>query len=171
MTFDEALTLSGLNFYGKFTEQVANIVAVAAATEKIQPADLAFTWFHESSFDLAPMPQTNKSTDVWDWDIGCVQINLGWSCRSGWIQEYKTTDLSFASVFGTKFKDEQGNPLPFNGQPLANLRLCARKLLSTRGSREDRLVHYTGPAHQDSRRASWQDLGPKLDVFFGNWSV
>jgi hypothetical protein len=174
VNFADAYAASGLQptLLTTFTGDVAKMVLDVKVKEGIDPSVLGFTWYHESTFKLNPRPQTNgAAANPGRWDTGPIQTNCFWSLRSIWVGEYKGGGLDPVKCFGANVFSLAPDPnMPFDGDPLSNLRLGARHLFSLSKDRELSVTKYTGPEHQDSRRASWRQLGPMFDVFFANYT-
>lgn len=174
MNFQDSLNQSGLQqiMFGKFTEQCAQLVLTAKVKEGIDPSLLAFTWFHESTFNLAPMPQTNHADgNPGRWDYGCLQLNGFWTMRSVFVGEFSSRGLDPVKVFGPLMFSATPIAIPFDGDPLSNLQMGARKLFAH--SKVDRAMAatlYTGPDHQPDRHDDWIVKAPLFDSFFANYT-
>lgn len=193
MKFEEAIKLNNLGDrieeqYGKwghFTEENAKTVVLIAKGEAIGHqsrlpslmAMTAFTWCNESTWMLNPGPNTNnKPQNPWNWDIGPFQLNVQWTMRMSWQQDFTSRDLPWKKVFGESFYLEDGTtPAPFNGDPIFNGRCALRRtLLDNRNpgafgfpDRETmQVVLYTGPKAQPSRLKSWNKYGEDFKKFF-----
>jgi hypothetical protein len=123
---------------------------------------LAVTWMNESCFNFAVKPNVNNQpTSPWNWDVGFTQMNIQWVHRMAWQGEINTQGLPWKEVFGTLGYDQ-----PFDGNPVTHARCALRRLLATKGSDEDQVVRYTGPAAQPHRLADWRKYQPLFTEFF-----
>lgn len=174
--FQTSLNLSGLGEafdsspyvkWGKFTQEAADLVIKVHLFEKVSCPLISVTWLNESVFNIRPVPNTNGNDANWfGYDIGPAQLNLGWSLRMAWQGELKrTNDLLFVDVFG---KPPYLPGQEFTGNPLANLRVMARRLLAGSLSTDERTlaVRYTGPKAQSYRGQSYDKFAPLFKNFF-----
>lgn len=193
MKFEEALKLNNLGErieeqygrWGHFTEENAKIVTRVVEQEAVGykfpisrlMAMLSFTWMNESTWSLNPEPNTNgKPESPWHWDIGWGQLNMQWTHRMAWQQDFKTKDLPWKEVFGHTFYHQDGvTPLPFNGDSLTHGRCVLRRLLHDQrqpgplgfaDNETMRVVLYTGPKAQPHRLKSWGEYGRHFEEFF-----
>lgn len=175
MNFEEALAVNDFGDllekcfgkWGHFTPEAADLCLDIAKLESITPTLICFTMLNESTFDMRPLPNTNKEPlNFWKWDIGPWQLNLGWTFKSVWVLEFSSKGILPNDCFGKVFVDEAGQPSKFTGDPLANGRMAARKLKSLRGLDIDKATLYTGPSAQPNRRKSYEALSPMFDDFF-----
>lgn len=194
LKFEEALKLNNLGErieqrygrWGHFTEENAKTVVKVSDLEVGQGvksvsfqtmAMLAFTWVNESSWHFRPEPNTNgKPESPWNWDIGPFQLNVQWTHRIAWQQDFKTKDLSWKEVFGQQFYlEDEITPAPFNGDVVTHGRCALRRLLHDQRQagplgfpdRETmRVVLYTGPKAQPARLKAWNEYGEDFKRFF-----
>lgn len=193
MTFDEALKINNLGSriedqYGKwghFTEDNAKAVITIANGEAVGHqsrlaslmAMTAFTWMNESTWQFNPEPNVNnKRWSPWNWDVGPFQLNVQWTMRMGWQQDFSTRDLPWKKVFGESFYLEDGvTPVAFNGEPIFNGRCALRRMLLDNrnpgpfgfADKETmQVVLYTGPKAQQARLKTWQKYGEDFKLFF-----
>lgn len=193
MTFDEAIKLNDLGErldtqygqWGHFTKESADLAIEIATKESVGwqlpletlMAMVAFTHGQEATWKLNPEPNVNnKRWSPWHWDIGPFQLNMEWTHRMAWQQDFKTKDLPWKEVFGSKFYAEDGvTPLRFNGDVITNGRCALRRLLHDQrepgplgfADRQTmRIVLYTGPKAQPSRLKAWNKYGEHFKQFF-----
>lgn len=193
MKFEEALKLNNLGErieerygrWGHFTEENAKVVSKIVMAESLGwnlpmsrlAAMLSFTWLNESSWHFNPDPNTNsKPESPWHWDVGPFQLNVGWTYRMGWQQDFKTKDLPWKEVFGESFYEPAGIiPAKFNGDIITHGRCALRRLLHDQrqpgplgfSDKETmRVVLYTGPKAQPQRLRSWNEYGKHFEEFF-----
>ena len=180
MTFDEAISASGINALlpqitelspqGRplLTQEASDLAIAVAKLEHVSPHLVCFSHMCEASFILYSVPQTNGHPESYFlWDVGSFQISMRWSVRSSWLGEIKTSDLPWVEVFGTVFYESDGvTPAKFNGNPVTNGRLAARILKSKGTDDATRARLYTGPNHQEKRAALWDSLSPAFVKFF-----
>lgn len=176
--FEECLAVNGLaemletefGKWGHCSQQSADITLEVAALENISPELLFYTWAKESCFVLNPKPNTNNRPEcIYFWDIGPMQVSMGWGFKSAWVAEYSVKDLHYDQVFGSVFY-ESGQPCAFTGNPLANLRMGARRLLARKGSDEEKATLYCGPNSQPNRREGWKKYGEIMKDFFQRYT-
>lgn len=193
MKFEEAIKLNNLGErieqqygrWGHFTEENAKIVVRIVEQESVGykfplgrlMSMLAFTWVNESSWHFAPEPNTNsKPESIWNWDVGPFQLNVGWTHRMAWQQDFKTKDLPWKEVFGHTFYYQDGvTPIPFTGDVVTHGRCALRRLMHDQREpgpfgfpdRETlRVVLYTGPKAQPHRLRTWNTYGKHFEEFF-----
>lgn len=198
MKFEEALKLNNLgerieNQYGRwghFTEENAKVIVDIVKADPVGyqsrfptiMAMTAFTWMNESTWDFHPMPNTNgKSESPWNWDIGPFQLNVQWTHRMAWQQDFRTKDLSWKDVFGKQFYLLDGiTPAPFNGNIVTHGQCALRRLLHDQRQPESlgfadketmQVVLYTGPKAQPHRLKSWVEYGENFKQFFEAYTV
>lgn len=164
----ETLLASPYARYGNFTEETADLIVEVHGMERISPNLLAVTILNESTFNLYQEPNTNGNDTNWfGFDIGCGQLNLGWTTRMSWQGEFKTSDLLFVDVFG---KPPYLPKMPFTGNPLAHLRAVARRLLGKKVDDRNRAILYTGPNAQPYRATSYDKYAPLFKDFFDKYA-
>lgn len=194
MKFEEALKLNNLGErieeqYGRWghltEENVKTVIRIVdlevgqgvRAVSFRTMAMLAFTWVNESSWHFAPEPNTNqRNGSPWNWDVGPFQLNVGWTHRMSWQNDFKTNDLPWKEVFGQTFYAEDGTtPVAFNGDVITHGRCALRRLLHDQrqpgplgfADRETmRVTLYTGPKAQSHRLKSWNNYGKHFEEFF-----
>jgi hypothetical protein len=175
MKFDESLAIGGLGQmiedqygkYGHFTEDSAQTVLHVIKLEPVvTPAVLMFTWMNEATFDLRPAPQINHNPQhLYGFDIGPMQMNMGLTYKSIWVGEYSQKGLNYWDVFGLDF--EEGKP--FDGDPIANMRMGARKLAAIHGDDARKVTMYAGPDHRQRRAENWSKYGQLLAGFYASY--
>lgn len=149
--------------WGEFTEQSAHMIKRVAKLEGIGVTLMALSWQCEAMFWFYPNSNPNHQMSMEHCDIGPGQNNVLW-CR----KDIKAMEgFTEAEVFGTEYVTPDGKPLPFNGNPMVNLRVSARRLLHIRGDDRVRAIRYTGPSAQQRRAEFWDQFAPLYDKFFG----
>lgn len=193
MKFEEALKINNLGErieqqygrWGHFTQANADTVIRIATAESVGwqlpistlMAMASFTWMNESTWAFNPEPNINNQRySPWNWDIGPFQLNVQWTHRMSWQNDFKTNDLNWKEVFGKSFYAEDGiTPMPFNGDITTHGRCALRRLLHDRRQpgplgfpdRETmRVTLYTGPKAQNARLKSWNTYGEDFKLFF-----
>lgn len=192
MNFSEAIGFNNLGqqieaqygTYGHFTQESADAIWQAATLEntvatrfkrEILAAATAVTLMNESVFNLRQQPNTNKNdANWWNFDIGPMQLNLGWTVRMTFQQEMNAFGLKFTEVFG---QPPFVANVPFTGVPIANLRMGARRLLARNIAPKDtalifadtiemQVVCYTGEANRVHRQQDWRKYKEPFVEFF-----
>lgn len=193
MDFEACLKINNLGArlhdqYGRWghfldanAKAVIEIVSRETVNSNIPPtrlsAMLAFTWGEESTWSFNPEPNTNgKPESPWHWDVGPFQLNVGWTYRIGWQQDFKTKDLPWKEVFGESFYEPAGIlPIKFNGDAVTHGKCALRRLLHDQrepgplgfADRETlRVVLFTGPKAQPHRLRTWNTYGKHFEEFF-----
>jgi hypothetical protein len=175
MTFEEALQVNQFGDlleqrygrWGHFSSEAANLCIQIAKFERVSETLMCFTMLNESTFNVRPLPNTNKEPlNVWKWDIGGWQLNMGWTYKSVWVGEFSSKGIKPDECFGQVFFDAQGNPAPFSGDPLSNGRMAARKLARIHGTDEEKAGIYTGGTRVETRKASFREWSPYFQEFF-----
>lgn len=175
--FAEALALNNLGAtieeqygeWGHFTEDAAALIVLVSRLEAIAPELLAVTWMNESTFGFHPLPNVNHDPGCpFMFDVGPFQLNVGWTYRSVWVGEFSAKGIHYKEAFGTVFLQDA----PFDGNPQANARMAARKLLAIKGPDVARVVKYTGPGErQEHRLGDWRKYSPLFQEFFAAYKV
>lgn len=193
MEFEEAVQINQLGAtidaqygrWGKFTKEAADAIWQAAMLEHtgaiprgLLAAQAAVTFMNESVFNLNQPPNTNKNSENWwNFDIGPMQLNLGWTMRMTFQQEMNAFGMKFVDVFGKPpfFPND-----PFAGVPIANLRMGIRRLLARKIAPKDtalefdntlemQVVCYTGEANRTHRQADWRKYKAPFVEFFNRY--
>ena len=158
--------------FGNLSKDAADLIVEVAGIENISPALLAVTWLNESVFKFYPPPNTNGYLDDFEhWDVGGFQLNVYWTGKVIEKREAKGVD----GWDGSPAFNADGTAANFNGDPLANARTAAQRLLAIRkpsigddykNDDERRAVKYTGPGAQPYRLDSYREYAPLFDQFF-----
>jgi len=166
--------------FGSFTEEACGIilatpqkhpVLASGINGAITPVMLCVTLLNESVFNLRQTPNTNgRPDDPTHWDMGPSQLNVKWT-RAG-VAKNLIPAFDERAVFGS-LADPSA---PFDGDPAANIYVCALTLasihttnwhaLTFQSPEEMRCVRYTGPGAQPFRQASYREYAPLFSVFF-----
>lgn len=178
--------------WGAFHIDNADAIVWASKLEVIAPELIAVTWMNESTFRFYTEPNMNGRPDDFDkWDVGPMQLNVGYTQRDLTVGFFKAIEVDLPRVFG----NSAGTVL-FNGDPLENLKLGARKLkalgraevigknkkvLMPKVSVVDwvgwdendknrrRAALYTRPDARDARIASYNKFAPMFATFFKHY--
>ena len=154
-----------------FNEEAANLIQRIHVNEGVSREALAVTWMNENSdFSLYPEPNTNGTPENIDkWDVGPFQINVEWTVKVVAAGEANySKGLTLEGVYGYSFyHSDMQTPAPFNGDPLSNGRMGARRLKAAPGkTEEDRVANYTKPSSRAHRRQSYRTYAPQFKKFF-----
>lgn len=142
--------------WGSFSQDAADLIIRANRIEGVPAAMLAVTLLNESVFTLHQAPNVNhKPEDSTHWDVGPSQLNVLWTRKE--IAAGNVKALPEPLIFGSLLSPDA----LFDGDPLSNIRMCARRLLAIHTTKyeslgynspeEMRCVRYTGPAAQPFR--------------------
>jgi len=95
-------------------------------------------------------------------------VNMYWTMAEAAKKEVSFEGLDYWDVFGSTFYDSDGKtPLNyFTGDPLANVRMAARRLQAKGGTDENKAVKYTKPSSQPARKTSWNRYSGIFRDFF-----
>jgi hypothetical protein len=179
-SFAECVSQSGLDRkiaeasygkYGSFNEDAAKLIIEASQLEHIAPTMLAITLLNESVFNLHQTPNTNhRPDDPTHWDVGPAQLNVHWTKKE--VEAGNVQPLPEIDIFGSLSSPDA----QFDGDPLSNIRMCARRLLAIhtkkfaeagyKSENEMRCVRYTGPGAQPFRLQSYREYLPLFKTFF-----
>ncbi len=141
------------------TEAAANLINDINGNEGTARDLLAVTLMNESSFNLGQAPNTNRSSDVNDWDIGPFQLNV--TATASIIAEGGMNLNGLRNPWGLTAAANQ----PFTGDPLDNGRLAARTL-NYHGGGIRAAGLFTGGTRVAERRKSYKKWAPKFRAFF-----
>jgi hypothetical protein len=109
-------------YYGGFAVDNADIILKVSQQELIAPELLAVTWPNESSFTFYCEPNKNNSpAEFPKWDVGPMQLNVWYTREDIRVGFVKADGIDLDKAFGTPAD-------LFNGDPVENIRLGARKL-------------------------------------------
>lgn len=175
--------------YGTFSIDNADVILLVSRLENISPELLAVTWLNETTFRFYSEPNKNNKPDNFSaWDVGPMQLNVGYTQKDLAVGFFKGLDLDLTKAFGNALGAEL-----FNGDPITNIRLAARKLkalgradvigknnerIYLKASVEDwknfaedyknlrRAMLYTGPEARNARRDSYIKFAPMFEKFF-----
>jgi hypothetical protein len=165
-----------------FTQQAADLVNQISSFENTSQALLAFTWYEENRFRMNPNPNDNgKRDNPTKWDVGPFHINVYWTERVAAAGQVNFNGLSKPEVYGARAYpiDPEvdafaaklyGKYGPFDGSPLANGRMAARRLNAAGGSDENKAVMYAPGPSRAYRRNAWRQVGGIWNKFFNCWN-
>jgi hypothetical protein len=190
LTLTEEIQYSKFGKYGQFHVDNADTILYVSKLENISPELLAVTWMSETTFRFYSEPnKNNQPNDFSKWDVGPMQINVGWTTKDIQIKMYSDNSLPILSATG-------GSNDLFTGDPLINLRLASRKLHALGraviiGKEKDnsftmfpavtpeqwkvipeyeknlrRALLYTGPEARPGRMESYNKFAPMFAKFF-----
>jgi hypothetical protein len=109
--------------WGGLRQDNADVILMVSKLEKIAPELLAVTWVNESSFTFYCEPNKNNSSDFNKWDVGPMQLNIGYTSEDIKVKFVSGNNISLSRAFG--------NPTDlFSGDPIENVRLGAQKLIA-----------------------------------------
>jgi hypothetical protein len=146
--------------YGSWEVDNADTILVVSKLEHISPELLAVTWLNESTFRFYSEPNTNGFiNDFSKHDVGPLQLNVYWTLANIQVKYLNPVGLDVDKALGTISKI-------FNGDPMQNLRLGARRLLRGGKTDTERVVNFPGPKSRNARLKSWQEFGPLFSKFF-----
>jgi hypothetical protein len=179
--------------WGEFHVDNADIILHVSKLENIAPELLAVTWLNETTFRFYSEPNKNNSSMFEKWDVGPMQLNVGYTWEDLRVQFFSDKNIDVLSAFG------QATDL-FSGNPMANIRIAARKLnalgraeiigskngqkfqmfpkvdmvkwktLPEQEKNLRRAVLYTGPEARPSRLTSYNYFAPMFKKFFEIYS-
>jgi hypothetical protein len=185
----EMIASSKFGKYGTFAIDNADIILKISAIEKVDPALLALTWLNETTFRFYSEPNMNGQPDNFQrWDVGPMQTNVFWTLKDIEVNFYKSEGIDLKAALGTSKN-------LFDGNPLENIRLAARRLnaggraymsfqldeglryweqltpneFATLPSREQslrRAIAYPGPDARKGRLESYNQFAPFFRTFF-----
>jgi RHS repeat-associated protein len=157
------------------SQEVADLIQKVSALEGTSRELLTVTLMNESSLSAsaltAPANTNGKNDDVMKWDVGPFQINIGWTYAALEKKEVSFQGgLTKEGVFGYSFyHSDMKTPAAFDGDPLSNGRMAARRLNATPGrTDEDKAANYTKKTSRPARRTSFQKYAPLFKTFFSN---
>lgn len=179
--------------YGTFQIDNADIILLVSKLEVIAPELVAVTWMNETTFRFYSEPNTNGRPDDFDkWDVGPMQTNVGYTMKDIAVGFIRNEGLNTAKAFGT-----MDAIVVFDGDPIENLRLGARKLnalgraevigkdkkillpkVTVEGWKQyddwtknrRRAALYTRPDAREARIASYNKYAPMFRKFFEVYS-
>ncbi len=189
--FSNCLKTAGLDpvEFHHFNEQAANLINQISSLENVSQPLLAITWRYENNFQMNPKPNTNGHPENTDkWDVGPFHINVHWTeaeAKQGGVSfdGLSRTDVYGSTVTGGRDEDQglrvYGKVSPFNGDPLANGRMAARRLNAFGGSDQHKAMMYAPPDHfegtgkkkhwvatRTGRGSNYNHYAPALAKFF-----
>jgi hypothetical protein len=157
--------------WGAFHREAARLILFVSRLEQVAPELLAVTIMNESVFSFFPEPNTNnKPEDPTEWDYGICQLNYRWLLADINVKYINPGGISVYEVFGEPYTPE-GKPSFFTGNPVANARMGARKLLRIGKTDEERAVRYVGPKGREWRLKSYQEFAPRFKSFFDQYGA
>jgi hypothetical protein len=152
-----------------FTEGAANLVQDINDLEGTARELLAVTWKNENSFRMRPGPNTKAGAANWMlWDVGPFHINIDWTLRGLKKKEISFAGLVRENVFGYSFYRSDGKtPVSeFDGSPLENGQMAARRLNAFGGSDEDKAAAYAPEYGRAHRRREFRKYAQRFRDFY-----
>lgn len=158
-----------------FTNEAANLIYQISAYEGTSTDLLAVTMMNENSFVIRPKPNYNGYTgdystgDFMQWDVGPFALNIGYTLAAvgnGSVNFDK--GLTKEGVFGMTFYDAGGKTptTTFDGDPLQNGRMAARRLNAGGSNDRQRAVNYAGRKNGPARGQSYDTWHGLFAKFF-----
>ena len=123
-------------------------------------------------FNLYPGPNMNKvPNDIEAWDVGPFHINIGFTLDAVSRGRVDFNGLTVQGVFGYTFYHSDGKTptQTFDGVPLENGRMAARRLKSFGDNDRDRAVGYAGRKNGPARGRSYDAYSGRYKTFFDCW--
>lgn len=191
--------LSTFGKYGVFHVDNADVVLKVSKLESVAPELIAVTWMNESTFRFYCEPNKNNSRDFRKWDVGPMQLNVGYTTADLDVGFFKADGIELSAAFGGSVFTYVGGDEKdlFDGSPVDNLRLGARKLKALGraaiiGKNKEILMEkvslqvwagldewtknirraalYTRPDARNDRIASYTKFAPMFQKFFEIYS-
>ena|SRR5947209_8420219 len=170
------------NNFGIGSNQISSL-------ENVSRPLLGITWRYENNFQMNPGPNTNGHPENTDkWDVGPFHINVHWTEAGAAKGEVSFDGLSRSVVYGYRVAGPEGEdptypgygvPGSFDGIPLANGRMAARRLNAFGGSDKNKAMMYAPPDHTEGsgknkhlvatrtgRGSNYDKYAPALARFF-----
>jgi RHS repeat-associated protein len=162
------LASTGLN------KDAADLINQINAAEGTSKDLLAVTWMNENHFGMRPGPNTNKHNgdyktgDYLKWDVGPFHINIGYTLGAVQDKSVNFGGLTVQGVFGYTFYDPSGTTPTntFDGVPLENGRMAARRLNASGSTDRQRAVNYAGKKNGPARGRSYDAWHKAFETFF-----
>lgn len=152
-TFLDCLCKAGVQNTG-FTEDAADLINQISGYEGTSRDLLAVTWKNENSFHLRPGPNKNaRPDDIQKWDVGPFHINIGYTLGAVDPKRVNFKGLTVQGVFGYTFYHSDGKTPTgtFDGVPLENGCMAARRLNFLGSNDRERVVNYAGRKNGPAR--------------------
>jgi len=153
-----------------FSEDAADLILQISKLEGVSPTALAVTWQNETDFKFYPKPNINRDiTNPSNWDYGPFGVNFNWTQKYIKNGRLDITDILKSNGYGgsnvwgyvqydykltSQFPKDPSkwDTVPFDGSPLANGRVAARRLKLNGGSEENMVKHYAPDPEERARR-------------------
>lgn len=178
--FSDCMVASGLSRYiSNFSKEAADLINQVSGLENVSAPLLAVTWAFETDFNLHPGPNINKHPGSPErWDVGPFHINIRWTERGVAKGELSFNGLTKRDVYGSiawsvdpsavspRLSDHLGTPGTFNGAPLSNGRMAARRLNAFGGSDENKASKYAPAEGRKDRKKQYNKFAPLYQKFF-----
>jgi hypothetical protein len=165
--------VGGLGATG-FTKEAADLINKISAAEGTSRDLLAVTMMNENAFQFYPKPNYNGYTgdyttgDYMQWDVGPFGLNISYTLGDFANKKVSFQGLTKEGVFGYTFYDPSGKTptTTFDGVPLQNGRMAARRLNSMGSNDRQRAVHYAGRKNGPKRGQSYDAWHKAFAKFF-----
>ncbi len=181
--FSKCLTAAGIPGGGGtgISQDAADLVLQISSLENVSPQALAVTWQWETGFDLYPPPNTNNNPgNQSNWDVGPFHINMSWTNKyinNGRLDIsdiMRLNGIGGSNVWGNNLYEpssvnqNRNNPsrwIParYDGNPLANGRVAARRIRLNGGDERNQVKWYApDPVDRGQKYDKWAPIWKKF---------